>query len=435
MKKELLKQLGVSSVLLGLSLTASNVGALTRNFFCKLNLVRVRGAAVWILFGISLLTEAWAQSITPVYGANGGLYLDGAIAQVDETTVPGFFVTAACSALNWTLNVAVWEDTGSQLVNTGSYNPGTSCGSTSIATLFNTSSQGYTTVVTATAGYNGVLSVAVWQVGPGGSIAPLGTPATVSGDVAAVDITAIGGGSGSGFPMVVTSALFYNSRALTRQVTTWNVPASGNITQLHSVSQSPFYFNETAITHLNETQAVTADLVNVAGDLAVGAWAIDSAGNVTEKGVAIIGVASEPVIAPYFQGGNPAVITGFVNGSGDQELITWGVSSTGDVTRGSTLNKGATTTAPAITYIPGPLLTFADVLGGNDVLDGMVFEQSGSSIDEIASYHTSWVYYPALPQGAAPLSNNKVATLSLSSSGCDQKGDCPLELEVWSYTN
>jgi len=376
-----------------------------------------------------LLTAASAQTITPVYGANAGLYLTGAIAQVDYLTVPGFVVTAACYAANRTLEVAVWEDTGSQLINTGSYNSGASCGQTSIASLFNTSSQGYTTVVTATTGYNGVLSIAAWQIGPSGSIAPLGTPATATGDVGYVDITS------NTASMVVTSAIFFGGSSLTRQVATWNVPSTGDINQLHSVSQSGFYNLETAITHLNSTQAVTADLVNSTGDLAVTAWAIDSEGDVSEQGVLTAGTASELVIAPYFQAATPAVITGFVNGSNQLEFITWGVSSTGNVTRQLTLNKGATTSAPAITFIPSPLLTFADVLGGNDVLDGMVFGQSGSSIDEVADYHTSWVYYPSLPQGAAPLSGTRVATLSQNDNDCDQYGDCELELEVWSYSN
>jgi hypothetical protein len=409
----------------------NNRAAVTMNIFRKLNLAEIRLATISILVGFSLLETAPAQTITPLYGANLGMYYGGVVAQVNSATVPGFVVTAACSP-DFNLEMAVWQDTGSSVVETGSYNasPSTCDGPIALATLFNTSSKGYTTVVTATLSGGDVLTIAAWQVGPGGSIAPLGAPAIVNGDVDVFDVTAIGSGAGPGFSMVVTSAVLYSGSTTVRQLTTWNVPANGNITQLYSSSPSASYLS-TAITHLNATQAVTADLIYPSEDLAVTAWAIDSAGHITEKGVLTAGYAFGTVIAPYFQLSTPGVITGFVTSSAELEFITWGVSSSGDVTRSATLNKGATTSPPAITYIPAFCLTFADVLGGNDVLDGMVFEQPSSSIEEIADYHTSWQY---APQGAAPVSSNRVVTLTENGNECEA-GACPLELEVWSYAN
>jgi hypothetical protein len=409
----------------------NNVDALTLNIFRKLNMVKIRGAAMAILLGFSMSATASAQTITPLYGASLGMYYGGVVSQVNSATVPGFVVTAACSP-NLSLEMEVWRDTGSSVVETGSYNAGSSTcdGPIALATLFNTSSEGYTTVVTATLSGGNVLTLAAWQVGPDGSIVPLGTPAVAGGDVNAFDLTAIGAASGPGFSMVVTSAVLYSNGANVRQLTTWNVPANGNITQLHSSGPSSSYCG-TAIAHLNATQAVTADTLCPSGDLEVTAWAIDSAGHVTQKGVVSAGYAFGAVMAPYFQLSTPGVITGSVTESDDLEFITWGVSSTGEVTRNASLNKGTTTTPPTITYIPGTTLTFADVLGGNDALDGMVFEQPGSSIEEIADYHTSWQYGP---QGAAPVSSNRVVTLSINGNECES-GACPLELEVWAYAD
>lgn len=410
----------------------NKVDALTPNIFRKLNPANIRGAVISILLGFSMSAPASAQTITPLYGANLGMYYGGVVAQVNSATVPGFVVTAACSQ-NLSLEMEVWRDTGLSLIETGSYNagPSTCDGPIALATLFNTSSEKYTTVVTATLAGGQPLTIAAWQVGPDGSIAPLGTPAVANGDVNAFDLTAIGAASGPGFSMVVTSAVLYSGGTYVRQLTTWNVPANGNITQLHSSTPSSPYYLNTGITHLNATQAVTEDLLYPSADLAVTAWAIDSAGHVSQKGVVTAGYAFGPVIAPYFQLSTPGVITGFVTESDDLEFISWGVSGTGDVTREASLNKGVTTTPPAITYIPGTTLTFADVLGGNDVLDGMVFDQPGSSIEEIADYHTSWQYGP---QAAAPVSSNRVVTLSSNGNECES-GTCPLELEVWAYAN
>jgi hypothetical protein len=144
----------------------NNRAAVTMNIFRKLNLAEIRLATISILVGFSLLETAPAQTITPLYGANLGMYYGGVVAQVNSATVPGFVVTAACSP-DFNLEMAVWQDTGSSVVETGSYNasPSTCDGPIALATLFNTSSKGYTTVVTATLSGGDVLTIAAWQVG------------------------------------------------------------------------------------------------------------------------------------------------------------------------------------------------------------------------------------------------------------------------------
>ena len=164
----------------------------SENFSSRLGLTRRRRVAVGTFLGLLLLATASAQTITPLYGTAGGMVEEGgfgligvansfAIAPLNPTNVslPGWVVTAACvpaPSASPLLEVAVWEDTGSALVQTGSYTDNSICINVAVASLYNTSQQG-TTIVTGTILVSGALQVAAWQVSPSGSISPLGSPA------------------------------------------------------------------------------------------------------------------------------------------------------------------------------------------------------------------------------------------------------------------
>ena len=410
---------------------------LTQNFLSKMGLAWASRVAVGASLGLSLLAIASAQTIAPLYGTSGGQVVafpdNAAVAPLNLRSLPGWVVTAACTAYGnpFGLEVAVWEDTGSALVQKGSYFDSSSiCGSVSVASLSNTSTLGYTTIVTAVGSLLmvGALQVTAWQVSSSGSISPLGTPAvdnTVSPDW--VSVTPLVAGS----TRVVTAVDNLINYEL--KVTAWQVPSTGDIKALGSMYK-PNVTGYGSITPLNSSQVVTADQnENASGDLEVISWGIDSAGKVTQQGMVTAGYAWNPVITPYFLASNPSVVTAFVEGSGHLELITWGVSSKGILTRQATVRTGSITYPAALAFIPGDRLPFAAVLGGNGVLDVEIFHQSGLSLKELTSYQTSGGYWPQNPQGAAGESDHRVVTAAINPNNCDGIGDCELELEVWYF--
>jgi hypothetical protein len=393
-----------------------------------------------VLLGLSLLASASAQTITPLYGASGGftnLLSQGsaegaAIAPLDLTSRPGWVVTAACNLLDQNqdsqLLLAVWKDTGTALVEEGSHTASSlNCTiGLAVVSLENTNAQGITTVVAATVSITQVLTISAWQVSSSGAISPLGTPVVDTSSFLPLGVAI------TSLPKAHRVVTTVNPSAASLKVATWNIPSTGDITELDSV----FVPNLTGIgsvTYISSTEAVTADLGANGNDMYVTSWGIDGFGNLTQISSAMVACTSPgvPTIARYLLGSNPQVITACNESLTNIRVNTWGVTE-GVVTLESTLIRPSMPESPAISYIPGDDLPFATEYGGNNVFDALVFYQPASTLEELASYHTTWVNYFPLSQGVAPENTHRVVTAEEDFDRCGSAG-CELELEVWYF--
>jgi hypothetical protein len=408
-----------------------------------------------------ILPAARGQSITPLYGAFSGWSTAGqegyntpAIAPLNLTSLPGWVVQASCYNNNGTqvpLEVTVWHDTGSALELMGAYiDSSIYCGGASIASLNNTSATGYTTIAVATV--NGPwetccspIQVQAFQVGPSGSVTPIGTPGVNTGQ------PPVGGGyDWVTVTSLSTSMVATESDGYGLNVYTWGVAANGDVTQLGS-SGGTGAFGYGSIIALNSNQAVTATADGTNFGLDLTTWNIGSGGTVTQQDFVSTGIycfyqnenCNFPnyfSVAPYFLGSGPSVIAAVINQPGDLELVTYGVSSNGTLTPELTLDWDAVSfefenpPSPSVTFIPGSNLPVVAEFGGNSVFDVNVFAKRASGLYEPTSYHTSWTKtWNASPQGIAPLSNNRVVTATFEDGSCNSI-NCKTVLYVWQYT-
>jgi hypothetical protein len=416
------------------------------------------------LIALLVLPAAQAQSIKPLYYAFFGLAFqdqgptDGteyeaqdfaSIVALNLASLPGWVVGVNCyyNGDGFPLVITVWQDTGTTLQLMGAYGDSSaSCVGVSVASLNNTSAEGYTTIVVGTIQENpstgpDPLHVQAYQVGPTGSIAPIGTPGIDSAYYYSVSMT----------PLLVGSTFMtdgYDGGVNTEIVDTWSVAANGDITMLDSAGGPLGSFPN--ITYLSPTQAAAAGPSRSNYNLELVTWGISIDGKLTQQDTLTTDVqcpfqlpqvpqCDGPFysIAPYFLASGPAVIVGAINQSMDLELMTYGVSSSGKLTPEINLVQDPVSSAgiePAVSFIPGSDLAVVAEYGGNNVLDVNAWNQNGSGLYEQATYHTSLAQtYPTTPQGIAPLSNNRFATLTFNASTCNSN-NCNLDLYVWQYT-
>ena len=168
---------------------------LTRRLLRRLGLAG-SGRLIATSLALMILPSACAQSIKPLYGNLDKFNTLGpsstpALAPLNLTALPGWFVSAACALVDGgePLRITVWQDTGTALNLMGAYNytlpttgkpPGSpaKCGNVSVVSMSNTSADGNTTIVAATVDFaHTIAQLTAFQVGPTGSVTPIGTPA------------------------------------------------------------------------------------------------------------------------------------------------------------------------------------------------------------------------------------------------------------------
>jgi hypothetical protein len=353
---------------------------------------------------LTLLADAGASSLVPLYGNSAGM--TGGISIAELKT--GWVITAVCNGAGL-VELISWNDTGSALAREGSYTSTLECGIVSITGL-----NARTVVTYSIAGRVGAsFEVSAWRVSSTGAITPLGTGAVgcscdAYGSIAKLDST-----------RVVTSTTSGNGQI----VTAWLVPSSGDISQEGSAEAPGNFGFQTGITALNSGQVVSVGTVGggcTLCDLSIIAWSVDGAGTVTQQGSATAG-AAQYVTAALWK--TNTVVTSLFNGSSNLELITWKISSTGVITREATGTGGTILGLANICIIPTDKLPFTAVLSTSELLSAEVWESSGpSSLTELTSYNSSWAQ---LPWGTAPIGPHKVVTASQTLSGSD------LTMEEW----
>lgn len=352
---------------------------------------------------LTLLADAGASSLVPLYGNSAGM--TGGISIAELKT--GWVITAVCNGAGL-VELISWNDTGSALARKGSYTSTLECGIVSITGL------NARTVVTYSIGgrVGDSFEVSAWRVSSTGAISPLGTGAVgcscdAYGSIAKLDST-----------RVVTSTTSGNGQI----VTAWLVPSSGDISQEGSAEAPGNFGFQTGITALNSEQVVS---VGTAGgctqcDLSIIAWSVDGAGTVTQQGSDSAGAAQYVTVAHWKSN---TVVTSLMNGTGNLELITWKISSTGVITREATGTGDTILGLANICLIPTDKLPFTAVLGTSELLSAEVWETSGpTTLTELTTYNSSWAQ---LPWGTAPIGPHKVVTASQTLSGSD------LTMEEW----
>jgi hypothetical protein len=460
------------------------VSSLTRSLInltgCLLRRLGLAGSGALIATSLALLIlpSARAQSIEPLYGNLDNFLALGpsntpALAPLNLTALPGWFVSAACAYVdgNEVLRITVWKDTGTALNLMGSYNytlptsnPAGSpakCGNASVVSMFNTSAAGYTTIVAATVDFaHAKPQLTAFQVGPTGSVTPIGTPA-IPDEGQSADWITITRMSQSivliEYDAVNPSMPYENQQYLV--VDSFEVPASGDIAEVSHILPAPnglYVTGSGDITRVNDKQAVAAVMDEAyveGGRLQFGnlliAFNVDDKGNITQEGTNGAGVLDEaggyamaPSIAPYLLGSNPSVITAYLGPKEDLELATFSLSSSGELTAELNLTWNAVAGSappPSIFFIPDDNLPVVAEYGGNGRFDMNVFDQNSSGLYELTSYHSDWKYeFNATPQGVTAIGNHRVATalwydLPACKNGVGLDHNCAYALEVWEF--
>jgi len=461
------------------------ISSFTQSLFnltrCPLRRLGLAGICGLIATSLALLIlpSACAQSIEPLYGNLDNVNVLGpsntpALAPLNLEALPGWFVSAACAYVdgNEVLRITVWQDSGTALNLMGSYNyplptgnPGSpaKCGNASVVSMYNTSASGDTTIVAATVDFaHTKAQLTAFQVGPTGSVTPIGTPAIPDGPGQSADWITITRMSES-MALIEYDAINPSMPDATQQylvVDSFEVPASGDIAEAgHLVPSNGFFDSGMGdITRVNDTQAVVAVMDEFYGDtgqLQYGtqliAFNVDDKGNITipQEGVSGAGLldqaggyAMAPSIAQYFLGSSPSVITAYLGSNEDLELATFSLSSSGVLTPELTLTwdpVAGSAPFPSVFFIPDDNLAVVAEYGGNGQLDMNVFDQNGSGLYELTSYHSGWKYnFNATPQGVTAISDHRVATalpydLPACNTGVGLDDNCPYALEVWEF--
>jgi hypothetical protein len=461
------------------------VSSLTRSLLnltrCLLRRLGLAGSGALIATSLALLIlpSARAQSIEPLYGNLDNFLALGpsntpALAPLNLAALPGWFVSAACAYVdgNEVLRITVWQDTGKALNLMGSdnytlptSNPAGSpakCGNASVVSMFNTSAAGDTTIVAATVDFaHAKPQLTAFQVGPTGSVTPIGTPAIPDGGQSAdwITITRMS----QSIVLIEYDAVNPSMPYSPQQylvVDSFEVPASGDIAELSHIEPQPnsavYATGLGDITRVNDKQAVAAVVQEAyleGGMLQYGnllmAFNVDDKGTVTQEGyngAYPLGGAGDyavaPSIAEYFLGSNPSVITAQLDSKGDLALATFSLNSSGELTAELTLTwdpVSGSAPFPSIFFIPDDNLPVVAEYGGNGRFDMNVFDQNSSGLYELTSYHSDWKYeFNATPQGVTAIGNHRVATalwydLPACKNGVGLDHNCAYALEVWEF--
>jgi len=393
---------------------------------CKRGAARVIRASAgylrWATLSLSVLflaANALAQAPKMLYYDKEG----PAIGPVVATTAPtspccraAYIVSMSQAAAGGPVQLYAWNDAGTMLVNIAKVNWHPGSGN---ALAYGIATLDANRVVAAYVDENSTLYLGVWAVGyttpslfylqgegsvtASGPLGPLGSQG--------VSVTALSSSE------VVTAT---EDPSGDLRVQTWNIGASGSVTQQSTAVAGSIYYPY--VVAINANQVVTAADELSANVRKLIVWQIDSAGRITRQGsLGISDTDSEALLSGIALAplggflGNYEVMTvaeAIINGQILTEVQSWSISSTGQVTKGLTgTDTQQTDTATGIAWTPN-LNPFTATL----VKDA---SETGGIIEMWKNSGTKWSVFDSnyLP-GNAP---NALSSVSVAAEGTDSR--------------
>jgi hypothetical protein len=369
------------------------------------------------LAGLALAAAtAGAQPIKPIYGATAGSVSEVAVA----TTVASIGARAsdvAAAVINGSgkLEVIAWQDTTTALKKLGSATAPGNATSIAIAGL------DAKRVVTASYEGNFVIDVNTWELGGADQgVVRQNGDSSQPGYTGAVAITRLSS--------KLVAVAFVDPSDDNLFVYAYRISAAGVPTEIAAegvpgAADSALGMLGLTTVNANTIMTATRDL---SGNLQVRTWKIGSA-DVYVADTYTAGPVKRVSIGAEFDTGN--VMTSTVNGVDEVENIYWTVSSSGHISRGTTVTAGVVTQTTAA-WLPSGIRITA-VRSGHGQLDIQQWQDPFlASNGLIASYSsTSDISQLALTaEGSGPKSDDEIESYFVTGAR-SSKGD--LQVQVW----